>query len=181
MHRDRRVVARRQGELEDERDLIAGPVWGVDGPAPVYRRAALVDVVEPRTGGGSEVLDEDFFMYKEDVDLAWRLRRRGWRAWYAPDALAWHARGAGEGPDRGVRDVIAADRDIPRWIKAMSWRNHRLMQLKNEAAGEYLRDLPWILRREALSVGFITLIDPHRLPLIAPRAGLLKAALAKRR
>ena len=97
MHRDRRVVARRQGEPEDERDLIAGPVWGVDGPAPVYRRAALLDVREPRTGGGMEVLDEDFFMYKEDVDLAWRLRKRGWRAWYEPDALAWHARGTGGG------------------------------------------------------------------------------------
>ena len=163
MHRDRRVVARRQGEPEDERDLVAGPVWGVDGPAPVYRRAALLDVLEPRTGGGQEVLDEDFFMYKEDVDLAWRLRKRGWRAWYAPDALAWHARGTGGRPDRGVMDLIAADRDIPRWIKATSWRNHRLMQLKNEDPGEYLRDLPWILRRELLSLGFTTLVDPRRL------------------
>ena len=67
MHRDRRVVARRQGDAEGYRDLVPGPVWGVDGPAPVYRRSALIDSREPRTGGGWEVLDEDFFMYKEDV------------------------------------------------------------------------------------------------------------------
>jgi GT2 family glycosyltransferase len=86
MHRNRRAVARRQGELETGADLIAGSVWGADGPAPVYRRAALLAATMSRTGGEEEVLDEDFFMYKEDVDLAWRLRRLGWQAWYEPSA-----------------------------------------------------------------------------------------------
>ena len=150
MHRDRRVVARRQGEREAYADLAAGPVWGADGPAPVYRRSALTAVREPRIGGGWEVLDEDFFMYKEDVDLAWRLRRLGWRAWYEPRALAWHARGTGGRPDRSVLDLIRADRTIPRWIKAISWRNHRLMQIKNEQTSEFVTSLPWTLRRELL-------------------------------
>ncbi len=180
MHRDRRVVARRQGEPEDERDLAAGPVWGVDGPAPVYRRAALLDVREPRTAGGIEVLDEDFFMYKEDVDLAWRLRKRGWRAWYEPDALAWHARGAGGGPGQRLIDIARSNRTIPYFAKALSWRNQRLMQLKNESAAEYLTDLPWIARRELLSLGFIVVADPQRLSIVPDLIRRMPGALHKR-
>ena len=181
MHRDRRVVARRQGERESYSDLVPGPVWGVDGPAPVYRRSALAAVREPRSGGGWEVLDEDFFMYKEDVDLAWRLRRMGWTAWYEPQALAWHARGTGGRPDRTVLDLVRADRTIPRWIKAMSWRNHKLMQIKNERAADFVASLPWILRREVLSLGFMTVFDPRRLAMISHLVSAIPGALDKRR
>ncbi len=180
MHRDRRVVARRQGEHETERDHVAGPVWGADGPAPIYRRAALMEAREPRTGGGWEVLDEDFFMYKEDVDLAWRLRRLGWTAWYEPRALAWHGRGAGGPVNRGALDMIRSRHAIPRWILDVSWRNHRLMQIKNEAVSEYLRDLPWIMRREALSLTMMSLDDPRRLRILAGLARGIPAAARKR-
>ncbi|MEO8625341.1 MAG: glycosyltransferase family 2 protein [Candidatus Limnocylindrales bacterium] len=181
MHRDRQVVARRQGEREDGRDLVSGLVWGVDGPAAVFRRSALVAARERRTGGGWEVLDEDFYMYKEDVDLAWRLRNLGWQAWYEPKALAWHARGAGGRPNRTITQLIRSDRTIPRWIKLLSWRNHRLMQLKNETVLGYLRDLPWILRREVLSLGFMLVVDWRRLAVVADFLQLARAAWKKRR
>jgi GT2 family glycosyltransferase len=181
MHRDRRVVARRQGEQLSAADLVAGYAWGADGPAPVYRRAALIDVRELRTGGGWEVLDEDFFMYKEDVDLAWRLRRRGWRTRYEPAAVAWHARGAGGGAARTILDLIRARNTIPRWIRDISWRNHRLMQLKNEQPRDLLRDFPWLLKREVLSLGFMAITDPRRLTVIADLARLAPRAFRKRR
>jgi len=34
--------------------------------------------------------DEAFFMYMEDVDLSWRLRRKGWRTRYDPTARVTH-------------------------------------------------------------------------------------------
>jgi GT2 family glycosyltransferase len=163
MSRDRRVVARGAGEEDGPRHLVPGPVWGADGPAPVYRRSALLDGRLPAARGGWEVLDEDFFMYKEDVDLAWRLRSAGWRAWYEPRALAWHARGAGGLPPHSMIVMIRSHRTIPRWVKRISWRNHRLMQLKNETATGYLHDLPWILKRELLSIAVIVVADPRRL------------------
>ncbi|HYI22379.1 MAG TPA: hypothetical protein VEX62_07055, partial [Candidatus Limnocylindrales bacterium] len=83
-------------------------------------------------------------------------------------------------PDRNVMDLIAADRDIPRWIKATSWRNHRLMQLKNEEPGEYLLDLPWILRREALSLAYFSTTDPRRLKAVAHLAAGARRAIRKR-
>lgn len=181
MYRDRRVVSQGQGEPYGPGHSTAGPVWGADGPVPVYRRAALLDAREPRSGGGWEILDEDFFMYKEDVDLAWRLKALGWDSWYAPTAIAWHARGAGTGPARSLFDIARSNRKIPRWIKAMSWRNQRLMQVKNETWPEFVRDLPWIVGREVLSAGFIVLVDPLRLRMVPDLVRTLPAALRKRR
>jgi GT2 family glycosyltransferase len=38
--------------------------------------------------------DERQWMYAEDLDLAWRLRRAGWRTWFEPAAVVRHAGGA---------------------------------------------------------------------------------------
>jgi GT2 family glycosyltransferase len=56
----------------------------VSGAAVWLRRAALDDV-----GGW----DERFFMYVEDVELCWRLRRGGWRVAYEPRAVVEHLLG----------------------------------------------------------------------------------------
>ena len=181
MHRDRRFVSRGRGEADGPEHGVAGDVFGADGPLPVYLRAALMDARLPATRGGWEVLDEDFFMYKEDVDLAWRLRLLGWTAWYAPKALAWHAR-SGAGPRTGsMFEIARSNRSNPRWINRLSWRNQRLMQVKNEPLTGFLRDLPWIARRELLSLGYIVLADPTRLTAVPGLLRGLPGAMRKRR
>jgi N-acetylglucosaminyl-diphospho-decaprenol L-rhamnosyltransferase len=57
----------------------------VSGAAIWLRRAALDEV-----GGW----DERYFMYVEDTDLCWRLRRAGWEVAYEPSAVVVHAQGA---------------------------------------------------------------------------------------
>jgi N-acetylglucosaminyl-diphospho-decaprenol L-rhamnosyltransferase len=37
-----------------------------------------------------QLMDEDFFMYAEEVDLARRIRDAGWEIWYTPDATVIH-------------------------------------------------------------------------------------------
>ena len=63
-------------------------IW-VSGAATLFRREAF-DAV-----GG---FDARIFMYGEDVDLSWRLRARGWRLSYHPQAACVHRtyREAGE-------------------------------------------------------------------------------------
>src|SRR5688572_22663620 len=66
--------------------LSAGPTRETDVFAPcaaaaLYRRAAFDDV------GG---FDERFFCYFEDVDLGFRLRLRGHRCVYVPEAVVRH-------------------------------------------------------------------------------------------
>ena len=182
MHRDRRVISRDQGRPEDLASRPPGSVWGVDGPVAAYRRAALDDARIPRSdGAGNEVLDEDFFMYKEDVDLAWRLRLLGWSTAFEPRAIAWHARTASGPSGTGWRDIARRNRATPPWIRELSWRNQRLMQLKNERLNNVLRDLPWILRREILSLAYIVLADTRRLSAVAALGRAAPTALAKRK
>ena len=65
----------------------ARDVFGFSGGASALRRSALDDV---------GLLDESLFMYYEDTELAWRLRRRGWRVEYA-DAVVEHDHSASSG------------------------------------------------------------------------------------
>jgi GT2 family glycosyltransferase len=55
----------------------------VTGCCLLLRRACLEDL------GG---LDEDFFLYYEDVDLCQRARARGWSVWYEPGLRVVHHR-----------------------------------------------------------------------------------------
>jgi N-acetylglucosaminyl-diphospho-decaprenol L-rhamnosyltransferase len=57
----------------------------VSGAAIWLRRAALDQI-----GGW----DERYFMYLEDTDLCWRLRRAGWDVAYEPSAVVDHEQGA---------------------------------------------------------------------------------------
>lgn len=63
-------------------------VFGFSGGASALRRSALDDV---------GLLDESLFMYYEDTELAWRLRRRGWRVEHVADAVVEHDHSASSG------------------------------------------------------------------------------------
>jgi GT2 family glycosyltransferase len=42
---------------------------------------------------GPKTFDEEFFLYKEDIELCLRLREHGWKLWYNPGIMAYHCRG----------------------------------------------------------------------------------------
>lgn len=56
-------------------------VFGACAAGVLLRRELLEDVGD---------FDERFFVYYEDLDLAWRARLRGWRFVYAPRSLVRH-------------------------------------------------------------------------------------------
>lgn len=64
------------------------PIFGPTGGAAAYRRAMLDDIGH---------FDEDFFLYLEDVDLAWRARLRGWSSLHVPGAIVAHIYSASSG------------------------------------------------------------------------------------
>ncbi len=39
------------------------------------------------------LLDEQFFMYAEDLDLCYRMKQRGWQVWYNADVTVLHYKG----------------------------------------------------------------------------------------
>lgn len=49
---------------------------------------------------GVGMFDEGFFMYCEEIDWAWRIRRAGWSVWCVPTARVTHYGGASSGQAR---------------------------------------------------------------------------------
>ena len=57
---------------------VPGQIQVVSGAFFMIRRKALEQV---------GLLDEDFFMYGEDIDLSYRLLKGGWQNWYLPYSI----------------------------------------------------------------------------------------------
>ncbi len=68
-----------------------------------------------------EFFDPDFFVYREDADVAWRAQLMGWRCIYTPLARGYH-----------VRNVLPGNRRaLPPEINMHSVKNRFLMRIKN--------------------------------------------------
>ena len=80
----------------------------VSGAAIWLRRGALDDV-----GGW----DERYFMYLEDTDLCWRLRRAGWEVAYEPAGIVVHVQGA-SASRRPYRMLLEHHRSAWRFARA---------------------------------------------------------------
>ena len=72
---------------DSDRNIPSGDVFGVCAAAAIYRRTSLEAV-----RWQNEYYDNDFFAYLEDVDLDWRLRLKGFRAYFLNTATALHIR-----------------------------------------------------------------------------------------
>jgi GT2 family glycosyltransferase len=100
-------------------DLPQGePVFGASAGAVAYRRAALDQ---------SGLFSEPFFLYLEDVDLAWRLRWQGWECVHACAAHVLHAYSASEGKGPAPKHYYMARnrvRTLVRCWPLLAWRNH---------------------------------------------------------
>jgi GT2 family glycosyltransferase len=108
-------------------------VFGVTGAALLCTREFVEDV-----SFQGEFLDEAFFAYREDADLAWRAQLFGWRALYQPDAHLWHA--------RQVRPQ--GRRRLPPTINYHSVKNRFLMRIKNLDPEVRQRCFPFFLLRD---------------------------------
>ncbi len=80
-HVSGRAWRRDHGKAESEGTNEDGEIFAPCAAAALYRRDALLEV------GG---FDESFFCYFEDVDLAFRLRLRGYRCYYVSSARVRH-------------------------------------------------------------------------------------------
>lgn len=158
--KNRRIIARGQGRRDDGQFDREEEIFGIDGALPAYRREALEDV-KICLAGESEYFDEDFYMYKEDVDLAWRLRLNGWRAVYAPRAIAWHARTAGDSAATGYLGIVRERLKINKFGKYHSFKNQRLMQIKNEQAGLLLKHIFRFIPKEVASWLYVLLFERY--------------------
>lgn len=151
------------------------PVFGCCGAAALYRREMLDDVADP----GAQYFDEAYFAFFEDLDLAWRARRRGWHAVYRHRAVGYHARGAtAQGRSRRRWAAMAARSSEARFHIV---KNRYLTILRNDTPGAYVRNAPFIWARDIATFLFLLLLDRRALVRLWRARGLLAGALARRR
>jgi N-acetylglucosaminyl-diphospho-decaprenol L-rhamnosyltransferase len=72
----------------------SGPVDAVNGAFMLMRRSALDEV---------GLFDEGYWMYMEDLDLCYRLKRVGWLTWYDPSVKIVHIKAGTSGKYRKPR------------------------------------------------------------------------------
>lgn len=130
-----------QGQYDREQE-----VFGASGVAMLLRRDALEKVRY-----GEEYFDELMFMYKEDIDLSFRLRWAGYKAYVNPQAVAYH--------DRSVSTVTKKSTQVEQW----SYLNEKILLLKNIPP-----DFPGRIRfllslRHALKKGYAWFFARHLL------------------
>lgn len=155
----RRVVDAHMGETWSEiKSIFSGnsvEVFGVSGALPMFRREALEAVV----CSDGTVFDELYHSYKEDVDLAYRLRSAGYRTSIVLDAVAYHDRSSG---NIGIEsDVASAKNKMSQseFLKYYSYRNHLLTLYKNEYWQNLLLDFFPILWYEGKKFVWFLLFD----------------------
>jgi GT2 family glycosyltransferase len=151
INRQRKVIDWQQG-TEDYK-INNKEVFGVSGAIFLARRAALETIKIPRGKEYFEYFDEDFFAYKEDVDLAWRLRLRGWENWLITDTKAHHHRTVASAQsmrqsrkDRGMANKL-------------SYRNHLATVYKNSFAVNVWKDIFYILFYEVKKFIYLLIFE----------------------
>lgn len=143
-------------------------IFGVSGAAAVYARR-MIDHISIN----GEFFDETFFAYKEDVDVAWRAQRLGWKAWYEASAKALHVRHWRSRKER---------KRIPLKVRKHSYQNRYLMIAKNETFDlKWWVSLPALLVYEAALNGYMLLRDPKVLTCWGSLCHLLEDAWRKRK
>lgn len=111
-------------------------VFGGTGACLLLSRACICDLLLPKLkneqllnqvypdlfdGSRAQLLDEAFFAYREDADLAWRALLFGWKTFYQPQALAYHRR------------VVRADNrsQLSPELNLLGVKNRFLLQINN--------------------------------------------------
>lgn len=141
-------------------------VFGASAAAALYRREMIADIALD-----DGFFDPDFFIYREDADVAWRSQLLGWHCVYTPGAVAYH-----------VRSVVPGARySVPAILKMHSVKNRFLMRVKNMTGDLYRRHWFAATARDVLVVGGCMLLEPRSLSAFGRVAWCLPRALAKRR
>ena len=113
LSRLRRFYDLGKGERDNGQFKDTKRIFGACSAAAIYNRKMLQEIRE-NTG----YFDERFFFLVEDVDLAWRAQRRGWKAIFCPQPVCYHT-GNSSNTDRQLRQYLC-------------FRNRYFMIKKNE-------------------------------------------------
>jgi GT2 family glycosyltransferase len=161
-----RHLDRGSQEIDNGHYLHHEYVFGATAAAALYRRQMIEDI-----SIDGEFFDPDFFVYREDADVAWRAQLFGWRCIYTPHARGYH-----------VRNVLPGNRRaLPPEINMHSVKNRFLMRIKNMTPDLYRRNWVSITLRDFVVFGCCILREHTSLRAFLYLARNWKRVVEKRR
>jgi GT2 family glycosyltransferase len=159
-------------------------VFSTCGAVAFYRRTMLEDIQLE-----GEYFDESYFAFYEDLDIGWRAQLAGWRAYYVPDAVAYHYRGGGLKEQEQQKCWFeyfpflsrGSLFNKPVFIQRHVILNRYLTILKNASWRDMLLGCPAIFKYEVLLWGYVLCMRPSLLTVLVDLVKLLPATIKKRR
>lgn len=151
-----------EGEEDGEKFSQSRPIFGACAGAAMYRRELFEDI---------GLLDEDFFMWYEDVDLSFRAQLAGYTCQYVPTAVVFHVGGGTASSNNKLHihyctrnQVLVMVKNLPGPLRLTYFRRLTVVALKHSVktllkgqvsvAGGYLaafRDLRLFLKKYKLN------------------------------
>ncbi len=162
-----RIVDRGSGAQGSDIFTERESVVGVCAAATVFRMDSLREVAED-----GRILDEDFWMYKEDQDLCIRLREIGQRLILEPAIRGRHRRGWAPETQR---------KEIGLKLRQHSLKNRYLILLKHWRFREHVWTLPFLVGFEAFLFAALALREPKTMKGYFLALKLVPRMLEKRR
>ena len=160
-----RHLDRGSQEVDNGHYLNYEYVFGATAAAALYRRKMIEDI-----SIGDEFFDPDFFVYREDADVAWRAQLFGWRCIYTPHSRGYH-----------VRNVLPGNRRaLPPAINMHSVKNRFLMRIKNMTGDLYRRNWLSITARDLVVLGCCLVREHSSLKAFWYVAGNWRRVMLKR-
>ena len=163
------------GSIDKDKFDREGCVFGVNGAVAFYRRSMLEDIKI-----GPDYFDEEYRIFYEDLDIAWRAQNFGWRGYFVPSAIAYHTRGGTVREGRGTAKPFAR-RYLSDELHLYLIKNRLFTIIKNASFIKIIFHLPFILLYDLAAFVYIIFSRPWMLKNIFPSLQQLKLALRKRK
>jgi len=135
-----RHLDRGSGEPDRGQWLDTERVFGGTGAATLFSRLALDDVAID-----GQAFDADFHSYREDAEICFRLRERGWEILYEPKARCGHGRA----------NLPTRRRAMPAEVNFHSLKNRYLLRAYHQDLPNFFLTLVPSLIRDLLALGYV--------------------------
>jgi len=149
-------------------------IFGVNGAVAFYKKEMLDDIKQ-----GEDYFDPDFHIFYEDLDIAWRAKRKGWKGYYVPSAIAYHTRGATVRASAGKGKPYSR-RFLSNSLHADLIKNRYMAILKNESIPGFLWHFPAIVLYDSVMWAYCLLFRPKMIINFIFNLKYLRLALKKR-
>lgn len=137
-----RHLDRGSGEVDRGQLAVPEKVFGATGAASLFSRQALDDAAVD-----GEIFDSRFHSFREDAELCFRLRERGWEVLYEPGAVAEHRRF--NLPERRSA--------LPPAVNYHSLKNRYLLRIYHQTGRNFFHTLAPALGRDVAALGYVFL------------------------